>query len=151
MKWASITLGFFAILAFSVWFSTPEGVITPSGVVRIGGVDVRVMLADSPAARTQGLSGVSSLGSNEGMLFVFEEEGIHTFWMKDMLISIDILWFSKEGEVVHIEKSASPESYPTSFAPPKPARFVLEVPAGFSDTHRIKIGDRATLPQNLSL
>lgn len=110
-------------------------------IVRIGGRDVRVLLADTPAKRTQGLSGRSGLGENEGMLFIFPEEGMYGFWMKDMNFSIDIIWIDSDGKVVHIAKSASPDSYPTSFSPPKPARYVLEVRAGFAEQYGVGEGD----------
>lgn len=132
------------------WRLAEEGVsLIPSDRVVVGGTEVRVAIADNPAERAQGLSGVTHLSSEEGMLFVFPGEGMHAFWMKDMHISIDIIWLSRSGDIVHLEKSVSPESYPHSFLPTRPAYFVLEVPAGFSDTHGIKIGDRATLPENI--
>ncbi len=126
-----------------------EGVfLTPSAVLALGGQSLSIALADTPTLRAQGLSGVTALRENEGMLFVFEEDGRHGFWMKDMLFPIDILWLSFEGEVLHIKKAAEPSSYPEAFVSPVPARYVLEVSSGWSDTRGIKIGDRATLPQN---
>jgi uncharacterized membrane protein (UPF0127 family) len=49
--------------------------------------------------------------------------------------------------VVHLEKSLSPDSYPQSFTPHSPARYVLEVRAGFADQHDIQIGDIANLSE----
>lgn len=114
-------------------------------VVSVGGVDVRVMLADTPQKRTRGLSGSAGLDSDEGMLFIFPKDGIYGFWMKDMHFAIDILWLSSDGTVVHIEENVSPESYPASFDPGKPARYVLELQAGFAKAHNIAAGDVATI------
>jgi len=75
------------------------------------------------------------------MLFVFPEEGNPGFWMKDMQFPIDIAWLSTDGRIVHMVQVLSPDTYPTVFKSPNPARFVLELPAGFFETHRIKEGD----------
>ncbi|MFZ2556208.1 MAG: DUF192 domain-containing protein [Minisyncoccia bacterium] len=106
---------------------------------------MRIQVVDSEATRQRGLSGIPDLAPDQGMLFVFEEDGMYSFWMHDMLFSIDILWLAADGRVVHIEKDLSPESYPQSFTSHSPARYVLEVPAGFSDKHGIIIGSSASL------
>lgn len=112
-------------------------------IVRIGGTDVRVVVADTPATRVQGLSGTDFLAEGEGMLFMFPEEAQYGFWMKDMNFSIDIIWLSREWVVVDMAENVSPESYPTSFSPSKPALYVLEVPAGFAKSHNIAVGAEA--------
>lgn len=113
--------------------------------IEIGGVPLRVEIADTDTLRAKGLGGHEPLQPDEGMLFIFETEGIYSFWMKDMRFPIDILWLALDGKVVHIEKNVSPESYPTSFTPGSPAQYVLEVRAGFVDQYDIRIGSRATL------
>lgn len=127
-------------------YSTPT-VIDSRKVVSIGGQAVRVDIADTPALREKGLSGRVALAAGEGMLFVFPEEGLHSFWMKDMHFPIDIIWLDVSGKVVHIAPNVPPESYPTTFLPENPARFVLEVPAGFAAAHSIGVGSRAVLPE----
>lgn len=111
-------------------------------------LSVSVTIADTTEERRQGLSGVSSLPDKEGKLFIFDEEGDYGIWMKDMLIPIDILWVNNNMEIVHIEKNVKPESYPAVFNSRKPARFVLELNAFFSDTFKIKVGDKVTIPAN---
>ena len=88
---------------------------------------------------------VEGLTEGEGMLFVFETDDLHSFWMRDMLFSIDILWIAMDGTVVHIEPSVSPDSFPQTFTPPTPARYVLEVPAGFATEHGIEVGTRTEI------
>jgi uncharacterized protein len=122
---------------------SPEEVKT----VRIGGQIVKVDIADTPALRERGLSGRHELKEGEGMLFMFPESGLHGFWMKDMRFAIDIIWLDDAGKVVHIAHAVAPESYPASFSPPAPAKFVLEVPAGFAERHSIGVGSAATLPR----
>jgi uncharacterized protein len=115
--------------------------------VVIGGTSVRVELADTLDERVRGLSGRESLSEGEGMLFVFPEDGRYGFWMKDMNFSIDIIWLSSAGKVVHIAENVPPDSYPASFQPAEPARYVLEVPAGFAKAHNIALGSTASLPR----
>lgn len=125
----------------------PETSITPTRTITIEGKSLRVAVADTDVLRAQGLSGSSPLVEGEGMLFVFTEDGIYSFWMKDMRYAIDILWLDAEGSVVHIEKNIAPETYPAIFTSHSPARYVLEVRAGYADQHDIQIGSRATLEE----
>ncbi|MEN9561523.1 MAG: hypothetical protein RIQ56_796, partial [Candidatus Parcubacteria bacterium] len=107
-------------------------------------VDGNKILADvvkTETDRARGLGGRESLTDDTGMLFLFPEDGYHSFWMKDMRFSIDILWLSATGTIVHIEPSVSPDTYPRSFSSLAPARYVLELPAGFSSQHDIRVGE----------
>lgn len=109
-------------------------------------VPLTVSIADSPEERSQGLSGVNSLDTQEGKLFIFDEEGRYGFWMKDMLLPLDIIWIDNSGSVVHIEENVLPESYPTIYSSPVPARFVLEVNAFFVPTFNVAVGDHVSIP-----
>ena len=64
------------------------------------------------------------------MLFIFERDGQVAIWMKEMRFSLDVIWISRYGSVVHVEREVHPDSYPKQFVPEKPARYVLEVSAG---------------------
>ncbi len=92
--------------------------------------------------RVKGLSGREYLPKGEAMLFVFEEEGRHSIWMKDMYFSIDIIWISKEGEVIYIKEEVSPETFPEAFSPKEKAKYVLETNAGFVKKVNLKVGDK---------
>ncbi|TSC86424.1 MAG: hypothetical protein G01um10148_410 [Parcubacteria group bacterium Gr01-1014_8] len=131
---------------FSSEWSQKNGSIAGNELktVQIGGVPVSVTVVDTPEERTQGLSGRAGLAQDEGMLFVFPKDGDHGFWMKDMLFSIDIVWLSAEKKVVYIEEGVSPLSYPRSFKPTAPARYVLELPAGFVKAYTVDVGSLAT-------
>ncbi|MBL8157995.1 DUF192 domain-containing protein [bacterium] len=126
--------------------SAPHSIV-PTETLLLADKPLRVAVADTDALRAQGLSGSAPLADDEGMLFIFDEDGVYPFWMKDMLYSIDIFWLDATGSVVHIEKNLSPDTYPQSFTPHSPARYVLEVRAGFADQHDIQIGTRANLPE----
>ena len=110
----------------------------------IGESHITVEVVSSPADLQKGLSGRQSLPKRHGMLFLFKDSAYHGIWMKDMLMSIDIVWINEFNEIVYIERNVSPNSYPNVFRPQTPARFVLELPAGFVDQHWLKAGD--TLP-----
>ena len=124
--------------------------ISPSSIqatktVRLKGQTLRVAVADTPEKREKGLSGTTGLGGDEGMLFMFPGDGVYGFWMKDMLYSIDIVWIASDGRVVYIVRDATPASYPTDFLPDTPARYVLELQAGWANAHGVSIGDSVSL------
>ena len=106
------------------------------------GGTVHLDVADTPQARTQGLSGVTKLRSDEGLLFDFETDGKWGIWMKDMKIPIDILWLDKKGRVVYIVRDAQPElSTKKTFTPNEPARYVIELNAGAAERYMVRVGD----------
>ena len=109
----------------------------------VGGALISVEIADTQEARVQGLSGREFFPEDAGLLFIFEEEAKHGIWMKDMLLDIDIIWLDNSFTIVSIEEDVSPNTYPKVFTPKTPARYVLEVPAGFVQKHGINIGDGA--------
>jgi hypothetical protein len=101
----------------------------------------RLDVADTNTLRRQGLSGRDSLAADEGMLFLYDLSGEYGYWMKDMNFPIDIIWIDDKKQVSYFKKSVSPDTYPESFAPNVPVRYVLEVPAGFVEENYIQIGD----------
>ena len=119
----------------------------PKKDITVGTIPLKVSLADDELERKEGLSGKSSLPEGEGMLFSFDRQNIYpSFWMREMLIPIDIIWI-EGGKVVKVDKNIAPpekdtpESELKLYYPDKPIDYVLEVNAGFSDTNDIKIGD----------
>jgi len=80
----------------------------------------------------------------QGMLFIFEEEGFYSFWMKNTLISLDILWLDEEKRIVHIEHAVPPcQKDPCpSYTPRFPALYVLELASGAADQNKLKLYDR---------
>lgn len=115
-------------------------------ILHIGDMSIRVEVARSDAERVQGLSGRDSLESLKGLLFIFPEAGYYPIWMKDMNFPIDIVWISEDLEVVDIDREVSPDTYPRSFRPSEPVRYILETNAHYADTFGIRIGQKVTLP-----
>lgn len=103
-------------------------------------IPVSVTLAQTNDEMSRGLGGRDGLKENEGMLFVLGKSGVYGFWMKDMKFSIDIVWI-ENNKIVFIQKSVSPDTYPTTFSPAQSASLVLELPSGFCDAHEVSVGD----------
>jgi hypothetical protein len=103
---------------------------------------VQVETVDDFIKQTQGLSDRSSLGENNGMLFVFSDKQVRRFWMKNMKFPLDIIWI-EDNAVVKIDKNLPPAGdKPTiSYDSSIPVNFVLEVNAGWADKNKIKIGN----------
>lgn len=141
-----LVLPFLGVAAFiAVVGLMMQGKINLAGgnIVKIGNVELKVKIADSPQERSKGLSGISSLPENEGVFFVFaEKDTTPSFWMKDMLIPLDIIWIN-DGKIVKIDKNV-PISDPNKlYSPSQPIDYVLEVNAGFSDKNGLEVGDLA--------
>lgn len=114
--------------------------------ILIGSTTVQASVADSLPERIKGLSDTPSLPEGIVKLFAFGAEGEHSIWMKDMNYAIDIIWVAKSGQIVYIKENVAPETYPNSFASPKPAWYVIETPAGFVEKSGIKVGDEVVVP-----
>ncbi|UCE32902.1 MAG: DUF192 domain-containing protein [Burkholderiales bacterium] len=79
----------------------------------------------TPAARARGLMYRRSLGTNEGMLFVFEASERHCFWMRNTLIPLSIAFLADDGRIVNIADMAPQTD--DSHCPAEPVRFALEM------------------------
>lgn len=141
------SLGLIVMLAlvFLISYNSSKYNLANIKGIEIASQNIRVDLALTPSAQTEGLSGRASLLKNEGMLFIFSRPGRYSFWMKEMNFPIDIVWIAEDLKVIYIKKDAQPESYPDVYKPDqneKTARYVLEVLAGFSEKNNLQIGDR---------
>ena len=146
-SWRSLSVvAFVLVLAGLFYFGSIRGVSqSPGASVILDGKTISVSIADTEAAREKGLGGRTSLGLDEGMLFVFPKEGKYAFWMKDMRFAIDIVWLSKDSIIIYMKENISPDTYPASFAPNSPAAYVLELPAGYAESHGVRIGDKVAI------
>lgn len=118
----------------------------PSAVIfatRSGDVPIQVEIADSEAEREQGLMERTSLGENDGMLFIFENEGQFSFWMKNTLIPLDIIFIDKNHKVLNIQHAVPCENDPCALYPSGGlALFVVEVNGGLAAEKGIQTGDQ---------
>lgn len=114
----------------------PTVVLQPEGQPQ---VRVRVELARTNEERTRGLMFRESLGADAGMLFLYEEESVHRFWMRNTLIPLDMIFISGDHRVVGVVANAEPQT-DTLRQVGQPSQFVLEVNAGFAAAHAITAG-----------
>jgi uncharacterized protein len=102
-------------------------------------IDIEV--ADRDSSREKGLMYRKSMDEARGMLFVFPISEEHSFWMKNTVISLDIIFVNENKEIVKIHKSTTP--YSTKSLPSeKKSMYVVETVAGFTDKYGIKEGDK---------
>lgn len=139
------TLLFLAIigLATLIFYNQTDTESTPYqdwNKIMLGREVLNIEVVYKPEDLQKGLSGRSNLPTDQGLLFVFDREDIHRFWMRDMNFPIDILWLDEKMKVVYIKEVALPTSYPEVFTPTTKAKYVLETPAQFVANYGIKIG-----------
>ena len=104
---------------------------------------VSLEIADTQELRETGLSGREVLGDYQGMLFVFDSQGIYSFWMKGMLIPLDYIFIDYAGYIVDLKKEIQPcvSEQCSSINSSQPFLYVLEVNSGFIDINRVDIGN----------
>ncbi|HRI84715.1 MAG TPA: DUF192 domain-containing protein [Ignavibacteria bacterium] len=102
-------------------------------------IDIELALDDSE--RTQGLMYRKSMDDEKGMLFIFDREEMQSFWMKNTIIPLDIMYVNSDFKIVKIFKNTVPFSE-ISLPSDRPAIYVVEVAGGFSDRYKIKEGDK---------
>lgn len=110
-------------------------------------VDVRV--ADTEDKRRVGLSRTDSLSGDAGMLFVHPEEGEYAYVMRGMSFSIDIVFVAANGTITRVHREASPERLPISRYRGT-GKYVLEVPAGWTDATGVATGDTVQIPETVT-
>jgi|WetSurSiteA1Bulk_404760.scaffolds.fasta_scaffold05870_5 uncharacterized membrane protein (UPF0127 family) len=115
-------------------------------VIYVNQTKINAEIADTEVLREKGLSGRKELKEGSGMLFIFKNKDIFpVFWMKDMLIPIDIVWIN-DDKIVKIDKEVPiPEAGTTDqnlkkYTFREAVDYILEVPAGFSDASGFKVG-----------
>jgi hypothetical protein len=118
---------------------------SPSATIR--GTTYTLEVARTQEELLRGLSGRESLEENRGMLFIFEQPDIYTFWMKDMRFPLDIIFIRQDVIVsifTDITHPQSPNEQPQRVTSVAPADRVLELRAGEVKKHNIQNGDRIT-------
>ncbi len=107
---------------------------------------VTVELARTDAEHERGLMYRRELAEDAGMLFVFAEEAPRSFWMRNTLIPLDMLFIDEAGVVAGLVRQAEPLTLtPRGPGPEVRARFVLEVAGGWAERHGVEAGARVRL------
>jgi uncharacterized membrane protein (UPF0127 family) len=110
---------------------------------------VQVRIADTQGKRYTGLSDTESLGENEGMLFVHDEEGEYAYVMREMAFPLDIVFVDANGTVTRIHHAELPPDGTSGddlTRYPGRGKYILEVPYGYTDDNGIEVGDRLRIP-----
>ena len=100
-----------------------------------------VLIANTPELQEKGLGDRNSLDKSEAMLFIFNENKKHYFWMKDMHFPIDMVWLDSHKRVIYIEKNVATSTYPSAFGPAEPSLYVIEFNTGTADKIVMHSGD----------
>lgn len=100
---------------------------------------IEVAVADDENSRSEGLMDVTNLPEDAGMLFIFDENRERNFWMANTPLSLDILFVNEDLEIVRIHQNTTPYSQ-DSIPSEIPAKYVVEVNAGYTLSHDITEG-----------
>lgn len=104
---------------------------------------VNLELAVDDETRAQGLMYRDHIDAGKGMLFIFPQDDIFSFWMKNTRIPLDMIWIDSGKRIVGMKENVPPCHVPDcpSYGPGVVARYVLEVGAGEAAKHKLKVGD----------
>ena len=102
-------------------------------------VTIDIEIADSDSSRQRGLMQRDSLAERAGMLFIFPIQETQSFWMANTPLALDLIFVDADSQIVDIAKYTRPYST-RSIVSAAPARYVIEVRAGFCDTYGISEG-----------
>jgi len=110
--------------------------------VKVAGHPLKVELAIEEPQRLQGLMYRKSLGKEDGMLFIFDEPGYHSIWMKNTLIPLSVAFVDKDGVILNIA-DMEPQTLDSHTAA-GPAVYAIETNKGWYAGKKIKPGDKVT-------
>lgn len=108
--------------------------------ITLGGAPLHVEIADEEEERALGLMHRKHLDTDAGMLFVYGDSKVRSFWMKNTLIPLSIAFLDESGQIVRIADMEPLVTDPTSSL--YPARFAVEVNQGWFSRHQVEKGDR---------
>jgi len=132
--------------------AAPPRSADPLDVVEVTGAAKRLRLAvaKDAASRELGLMCVTGLRPQHGMLFVFPEDGPEPFWMKNTLMSLDMIWVDASGTVTSVADRVPASTRTTSDRDVARrtgnGRFVIELAAGEAEKDGLAAGTRLTIP-----
>jgi uncharacterized membrane protein (UPF0127 family) len=121
-------------LAADVTFKTSQ--------IKVAGHPLKVELAIEEPQRLQGLMYRKSLGKEDGMLFIFDEPGYHSMWMKNTLIPLSVAYVDKDGVILNI-LDMEPQTLDSHTAA-GPAVYAIETNKGWYAEKKVKAGDKVT-------
>lgn len=127
-------------LAVLLLSAAPAGAQLPVTQLSAGMHLIKAEVADSDPTRTRGLMFRTSLPTNAGMVFVFDQAAPHCMWMKNTLIPLSVAFIDEGGAIINIA-DMQPKSEQSHCAT-RPARYALEMNKGWFAQRGIKAGAR---------
>lgn len=139
--WATCTL---LLPTSTVWAQSSSGKPQqlPTTQLAAGFHVIKAEVAQTDRQREIGLMHRTSMGTNEGMIFVFERAGVQCFWMKNTLLPLSVAFIDEDGTIVNLDEM-KPETEDTHCST-KPVRHVLEMNKGWFSKRGIKPGMKLT-------
>jgi len=150
MKLKKIILSLFLSALFfgNSTFASEHKVTFEKAELILGKKTISVELAVTREQLSYGLMNRTSLPENSGMLFMFSNEEIKSFWMKNTFVDLSIGFFDKKQKLVDIQDMVAVKSVmeePKSYISKYPAKYALEVPKGWFAKNKINLGDNFRL------
>ncbi len=131
-----------AVAIFVAAFPAFADVAFKTSRVKVGTHPLKVEVAASDPERSLGLMNRTRLGKEDGMLFIFDEPGYHSMWMKNTLIPLSVAFIDGEGRILNI-LDMEPQTLDSHMAA-GPARYAIETNKGWFAEKKIKAGDKVT-------
>jgi len=132
------TLKWIFLVSF-LWVPFVYSQTLPKIPIYLDDKEIWVEIVRTPEERARGLMGRKHLAEDEGMLFIFEKEDYHSFWMKDTLLPLSIAFIDRGGKILKIAdmEPLTLNSHP----PPKPILYALEMRKGWFSANGIGVGE----------
>ncbi len=130
------------LISGALLFNTP----TDPGVMLVrfpGGTVLEAEVAETPEKLLFGLAFRDELPDGHGLLFLFEQSGLHRVWTKEYRFNVDMMWINESKHIVHIVETAVPceiDPCERHGPPPERARYVLMANGGFVDRAAVSVG-----------
>jgi hypothetical protein len=138
---AALRRAFAAVLLATASIAGAEPAL-PVVHVKVAGHALRVEVVTTIEQRARGLMFREKLARNDGMLFVFDDPGYHSMWMKNTLIPLSVAFIDGDGRILNIVDMA-PQTLDNHVAA-GPARYAIETNKGWFAERKIKAGDKVT-------
>jgi uncharacterized membrane protein (UPF0127 family) len=141
IRWLALARWLALTLALTACRGDPRVVIATRGGKEAA---FEIEVADTPSKREMGLMYRRDLGADHGMLFIFPDETVLTFWMKNTPIPLDMIFIGSDLKIVGIVREAVPFTL-SARSVGLPSRYVLEINGGVAQQRGIEVGDKVRL------
>jgi uncharacterized membrane protein (UPF0127 family) len=112
----------------------------PTTTLVSGGREYRLEIVSTSASQEKGLGGRQNMAADRGMIFVFDSPETQCMWMKDMQLSLDIIWLNSAKQVTKVAENVSPSTYPEKYCSDDATKYVIELNAGEAKKAGIAVG-----------